>query len=371
MRILKSAANALLVLCVSFSTATVALAENNAGFIFSREEEKYDIGERPDIAHAIRAFCEFLSLDSCGKTLKRDLASIKAYPGLTSGQRAEIFLLEDLMAYTESLRRRIDYLESKKNMLKSQLIASGYDGDMLSDDLWAADNGLFLPNEVFLSQQTISYGGYNPLARINSSLQDEKKVLCARIKTIQGQYDWLKTAKRTGRYDPVPALAQSGSRPDIPLPESFIKVRPPADLRADAPQKKDMQVYSGSSSKESADGTIALQAIDFGEKLPEEQNVRGFKKELIALYAQLDELEQRMEKENSKIDQLADQVIDLSLKLSETEIALTEKTQAIDSLKSNLTDVEQRFMLGQKIIQEKDREMQSLQRDLQMAHLDA
>ena len=56
-----------------------------------------------------------------------------------------------------------------------------------------------------------------------------------------------------------------------------------------------------------------------------------------------------MEKENSKIDQLADQVIDLSLKLSETEIALTEKTQAIDSLKSNLTDVEQRFMLGQKI----------------------
>ena len=69
---------------------------------------------------------------------------------------------EDLLFSVDNLQRRIDYLATKRNWLKDQLIDEGYDG-------YAIFRGLSgIRTNIFLSQEVFFYQRYLPSIRDNS-----------------------------------------------------------------------------------------------------------------------------------------------------------------------------------------------------------
>ena len=262
---------------------------------------------RYHVQRAVDEFCRVLMLNPRGKTVQKNLSQIISHSGLTALQKSDAIFLEDILGFIENLKTRIDYLVSKRDFLKRQLIANGHDQRMLQIELLSVEKNIFQLRKIALSykkeenlslqdpQNQVSLGVKRPLVLVNRLLVGEKEHLSMRLEALRSQYVLLK----------------------------------------DVGNDRWGGVLSGG-------------------------HLEGVKKELGPLYVQLDNLEERAEKKDIKIDRMLKQVIDLSLRLSETQMFLNEKIKEIISIKGELRDVEQRFKLGERIIQEKDDEMQSL-----------
>ncbi|MCK5259563.1 MAG: hypothetical protein KAJ70_00745 [Candidatus Omnitrophica bacterium] len=324
-------------------SAQFAFAGNNAGFISSFKADNNNIFERSDVRMAVDHFCRMLSIDPGNKTVQENLKTISSHPELTAIQRSDVIRLEDHLSYIKNLQGRVEYLISKRNLLRDQLIENGHARAVLLKGLFDIRDNISGSHETFSYQKQSLFDRKSPLVIINNLLVDEKMQLSVRVRSLENQYDWLKAVNKDG----APRLE----------PGHLIAAGLQKDVKPDLHQETVAEI-------------ISLQPIRDEEGKVNEKRTEKFKKELGALYVQIDKLEEQITKEDDRAGELGSQVVDLSLKLLETEIQLNEKTGAVESLTAQLTDVEQRFVLGQRIIQEKDEEMQSLQEDLQKTRLE-
>jgi len=332
-----------------FLTAQCLADHHHTVFAFSDNTGTF---ERRDVQKAVNKFCRTLSLDPKNKTARENLSLIIAYPGLTAIQKADALLLEDLLGFIGDLQRRVDYLTSKRNLLKDRLIARGYDAETLSKNLLGIRHNISRSSEAFSYRKTALSDRKNALALMNTFLMKERMQLSVRLRFLQEQYNWLKAAGKGRPYTPSYDPAQ---------PASVVK----QEYRIESPSLAETE--TGKEIRTIAE-VVSFQPSDTAGKV-QESSLQRFKKELGLLYVQLDRFEEDAGKKDSKIKELSKQVVDLSLRLSETEMLLNKKIEAVGSLTRELDDIKQRFMLGQRIIQEKDAQMQSLQETLQEAHL--
>ena len=365
------------ILAITFFPVQTVFAGDNAGFVSSLKDGNNGILERSDVRVAVGHFCRALSIDSQDKTIEENLEAIISYPELTAAQRSDVLLLEDQLSYIENMQGRVKYLISKRNLLRDQLIESGHESDVLLKGLFGIKNNMSGSHEVFSYQKQFLLNRKNPLAIINNLLAREKVQLSIQVRSLQNQYNWLKAVNKNEHYLPSRHFMESVEMPVfVSLEESDRVSSPKASISAVEQKRADAMAQASQVGKEADDQektigeTISSYLPGAKEKTADEKTTEKFKKELGALYVQLDKIEERIGKEDGKISELEKQVVDLSLRLSETEIRLNKKAEAVDSLTAQLTDVEQRFVLGQRIIQEKNEEMQSLQEDLQKLHLE-
>ena len=317
------------ILSIAFFIVSSAFAGNNAGFVSSFREDNENIFERSDVRMAVEHFCRMLSIDPKDKTVQENLEAIVVHPELTAAQRSDVFLLEDHLSYIKNLQGRVEYLTSKRNLLRDQLIENGHEREVLLKGLFDIRKNISGSHQTSSYQERSLSDRKSSLAVINGLLVGEKVRLSVRVRSLQNQYDWLNAVNKEEKH--------LSSR-------YFVE-------KIDA-------------------GNVSVHPSGDGERQGNETNTEEFKKELGVLYVQIDKLEDRITKEDDRISGLESQVVDLSLKLSETEILLNEKTEAVESLTMKLVDIEQRFMLGQRIVHEKDEEMRSLQKDLQKTRLE-
>ena len=317
------------ILSIAFFIVSSAFAGNNAGFVSSFREDNENIFERSDVRMAVEHFCRMLSIDPKDKTVQENLDAIVVHPELTAAQRSDVFLLEDQLSYIKNLQGRVEYLMSKRNLLRDQLIENGHEREVLLKGLFDIRKNISGSHQTSSYQERSLSDRKSSLAVINGLLVGEKVRLSVRVRSLQNQYDWL-----------------------------------------NAVNKEEKHLSSRYFVEKIVAGSVSVQPSGDGERQGNETNTEEFKKELGVLYVQIDKLEDRITKEDDRISGLESQVVDLSLKLSETEILLNEKTEAVESLTMKLVDIEQRFMLGQRIVHEKDEEMRSLQKDLQKTRLE-
>ena len=322
-------------------TPSTIYAGNNAGYVYRDFDTPIEPFERPDVRRAVENYCRLLGLDPYGKTVEQNLAAIKAYP-LTAGQRSDVYLLEDLVYYNQNLKERIDYLMAQRDTLIERLAEQGFDRLSLINDLQAIRDDVSRSGGI-LTKPTVSADRYDPVDIVNNLLREERAALALQVRSLEEQFAWLRTVSRDERHVRPPYIPRTTAYADVPTDEYRESV-PLEEIVIPLREKKEVE--------------------------PIDPGIDAMKGELGSLNRQLEDLQERLGKEDGRIKDLTDQIIELSLRLSETEMLINEKAETIASLRSDLTDMEQRLMLGQRIIREKDEEIRALRDDLQMAKLE-
>jgi len=322
---------------IFFLSASCVSAENNFASRPSQKQIGSKIFEQSDVQKAIRKFCRILLIDPHNKTARENFEQIVAYPALTAQQKAEVFLLEDLLDYIENLNRRIVYLTSKRDLLKDRLVKNGFDKIMLFEGLLDIRSSMFLSQQMFFYPDKPVLSQSNPLAYVSRILLDEKEKFIMHIQYLQRQYHWLKMIGEDRRYSLPQQFARSTK---IAASQTFQHITKQEDRRVPSITLEKNERLIGA------------------EVFRESEEVSGFS------YVRLDKLKENLKQKDDKINKLADQIVDLSLRMSEIETILNAKVEVVRFLKAELIDIQQRSMLEQRIIQEKNAEIQSLQNTL-------
>jgi len=334
MRIQKIGFRTLPLFLLCFFITPTTFAENNFASPSFRQQITEDIFQLYDVQKAINKLCRTLEINPRNKTAQQNFYEIAQHPTLTARQRSQVFLLQDLLRFNKDLRRRANYLITKRDTLKDQLIESGHDGEVFVQNLRDIEINMERPFGAQVYYHHLVFDHSDPLILITQILNDEKDQLLARVEYLQEQYRWLKITKNMQqRYMPPQAIVQY---PNIVIPsvsDNVINVEPEF-LQEEVNEV--VRVYLDS---------IILAPIkrkDFdGHKEPED-----------------------FKQKDQKINDLSKQVVDLSLRMSEIETLFNKKVKSTELLKAELDDAQARFMLGKRIIQEKDSEIQFLQETL-------
>ncbi|MBN1869013.1 MAG: hypothetical protein JW847_00330 [Candidatus Omnitrophica bacterium] len=326
---------------------------------------------------AVDQFCQTLSIDPKNKTVQENLEAIIAHSKLPAAQKSDALLLEDLLSYIENLQERVSYLTFKRNLLRDQLIESGYGKNALLKGLVDMRDNISGSRENFSYQKQTFFNRISPLVLINNLLSKEKVQLAVHVHSLQSQYDWLQAIQK-GENDLPSFYLEKSHMAGIPeFHQDATKTYPlVAEIDLSEGKQTDGKFSSGLKHRGESgfdegkmEKAVALQTHENKMEEANKGNMGQYKDGTGAMSVEIDELEEKTGKEDRKLNDLERQVVDLSLKLSETEIQLSEKAEAVDFLKEQLNEAEQRFVLGQRIIQEKDEEMKSVQEDLRMMQL--
>ncbi|MCK5083438.1 MAG: hypothetical protein KAR31_11065, partial [Candidatus Omnitrophica bacterium] len=170
---------------IAFFSAQSAFAGNNAGFISSVKDDNSSIFERCDVRMAVDRFCQTLSIDPQNKTVQENLETIISHSKLTAVQKSDVFLLEDHLSYIKNLQGRAEYLTSKRNLLRDQLIDDGYKRDVLLRGLFDIRDNISGSHEIFLYQNQSLFNRKSPLVVINSLLARENVQLSVRVRSLE------------------------------------------------------------------------------------------------------------------------------------------------------------------------------------------
>lgn len=317
-----------------FFISSITFAENNFASLSFRQQITKDIFQIYEVKKAIIKLCRELGIDPRNKTAQQNFQLIAGHPALGAKQRAQIYLLQDLLGFNRDLKRRSKYLVIKRDVLKDQLIESGNNDVIFEQNLRDIKSNMERPIGVQSYYYHPLFGRSDPLIQFYQILNDEKDRLLARVEYLHEQYRWLKITKNDGQGPVPPDTIVQYSNIVIPsISDSFINVEP--------------QLMKGE-----VDELINV--------FPDRITLAPIERKDFDSHEKPDNFKQK----DQKIDDLSMQVVDLSLRMSEIETLFKREVKSAELLKAELDDVQQRFMLGRRIIQEKDSEIQSLQETL-------
>jgi len=315
--------------------------------------------QQGNILGAIEDFSRALLLNPHDQKIQDQLISLASHNRLSGQQRLRLYLLEDIIIHLNNLKKKVDYFESKKNILEQGLTQRGYDKNFISKEILNIKKKFLRSSpDPQWDEETLYAKNKDPLEIINASFNFEKDYILNKIAYLEKQYAHLKNLYKDSRSEENLVVFQSP--PHAVYAQRFHTLRLKSLRVKNSEDRFDIKVSFYS--KETINEHPQALTLDLSQR-------NLLKNELLALRTQLHELRMHIDEKDAKVTQLTNQIIDLSLKLKEQEIYTANNTERLSAIQKQYTDLQSRFLLGQRIISEKDTKNQNLQERIKSMQL--
>lgn len=299
------------------------IPEKNQEIVQAFVAEGLDAYARGNLKKAIENFSRALLIEPHQETARKNLLLISHHQNLSAPQKVQLFLLEDLLSFTQNLQDKTVYFETKCASLREALRQRGHE-ETFQAPYFPAEEGS-VPDE------NVS----DPLEALNAALSSERERLFREISSLEKEHEWLRRLSRE---------------------------KPP--------------VFSGRKitfeTKQAVESPIAVDSIS-AENPPADTasgtqgEIVALREELRLLREQLSDLKKHVEEKDRKTAGLTKQVVEFSLQLAEKEVSLSEQIDVLSSLSLEYKDLQSRLELSQEIISGKDAQIQSLRENLALS----